>query len=165
MIRAVADTGPLHYLVLLDKIELLPALFESVSVPDAVREELLHRRAPPLVRTWAAAPPSWLALEPNPNELDLGPRSLGDGERAAIGLAVEGRFRLILIDDRAGTFAAREKGIAAVGTLGILDLGARRGLLDLGSAFERLKATTFRHSPSLMAALLARHQRASEPRD
>lgn len=164
MLRAVADTGPLHYLVLIDEIELLPALFESVSAPTAVCVELLHPHAPALVRKWAAAPPSWLAVEPNPDEQDLGPRSLGAGERAAIGLAVERRFRLILVDDRAGVSTARKKGIAAVGTLGILDLGARRGLLDLRPALERLKATTFRHSPSLMTGLLAKHERERNPR-
>jgi predicted nucleic acid-binding protein len=33
----VADTGPLNYLLLIDAIELLPKLFETVFTPEAVR--------------------------------------------------------------------------------------------------------------------------------
>ena len=40
----VADTGPLHYLVLTGDIELLPKLFERVLVPQVVRDELASRR-------------------------------------------------------------------------------------------------------------------------
>ena len=42
----VADTGPLHYLVLTGDIELLPQLFECVLVPQVVREELANAEAP-----------------------------------------------------------------------------------------------------------------------
>ena len=58
MRAAVADTSPLNYLVLIGAIDVLPRLFEAVIVPDAVKAELLHARAPAAVRRWAAAPPS-----------------------------------------------------------------------------------------------------------
>jgi predicted nucleic acid-binding protein len=34
----VADTGPLHYLVLIGQIDLLPRLFTAVTVPMVVRD-------------------------------------------------------------------------------------------------------------------------------
>jgi hypothetical protein len=37
----------------------------------------------------------------------------------------------------------------------VLDLAARRGLIDLVQAFERLKATTFHYRQGLLDALLA----------
>jgi predicted nucleic acid-binding protein len=40
----VSHTGPLHYLVLIGDIVLLPQLFETVFVPEAVRAELNHAR-------------------------------------------------------------------------------------------------------------------------
>jgi predicted nucleic acid-binding protein len=46
----VADTGPLNYLVLIGAIDLLPKLFETVLVPQAVCDELCHRVAPAAVR-------------------------------------------------------------------------------------------------------------------
>ena len=38
----VADTSPLNYLVLIDEIDLLPAIFAQVLFPHAVFEELRH---------------------------------------------------------------------------------------------------------------------------
>jgi len=61
------------------------------------------------------------------------------------------------MDDRDGVAAARSKGFAVTGTLGILDLAAWRDLIRLDEALERLKATSFRCHPEIMDALLANH--------
>ena len=53
----VADTGPLHYLVLTGDIELLPKLFERVLVPQVVRDELANAEAPQAVRDCIAHAP------------------------------------------------------------------------------------------------------------
>jgi predicted nucleic acid-binding protein len=42
----VADTSPVHYLVLIGEVEILPALFEKIVVPTAVLDELVHPGAP-----------------------------------------------------------------------------------------------------------------------
>jgi len=60
----VADTGPLHYLVLTGDIELLPKLFERVLVPRVVRDELANAEAPQAVRDWIARAPSRLDVRP-----------------------------------------------------------------------------------------------------
>lgn len=62
------------------------------------------------------------------------------------------------MDDRAGVLAARAVGFNVMGTLGILDLAARRGLVDLAAAFARLRATSFRCSPELMQGILLRYE-------
>jgi predicted nucleic acid-binding protein len=36
MILVVADTGPLHYLVVIESIELLPRLYERIVIPSEV---------------------------------------------------------------------------------------------------------------------------------
>ena len=41
----VADTGPLHYLVLIDAIDILPKLFGRVLIPEIVAVELSHSAA------------------------------------------------------------------------------------------------------------------------
>jgi predicted nucleic acid-binding protein len=150
----VADTGPLHYLLLTGYIDLLPRLFGEVVVPEAVAAELRHPRAPSAVSAWAAAPPTWLTVRPDPAE-DPTLLPLDPGERAAIALAAEIGAALLLVDDRAGTAAARARGFAAIGTIGILDLAARRGLLDLVAAVSALRATNFHYPPALFDALLA----------
>jgi predicted nucleic acid-binding protein len=54
----IADTGPINYLILIDHIDILAALFERVVLPSAVRDELARSKAPPLVQNWIADPPS-----------------------------------------------------------------------------------------------------------
>jgi predicted nucleic acid-binding protein len=45
-----------------------------------------------------------------------------------------------------------------IGTLGVLDLAALRGLIDIEDAFARLRATNFRYRPEIMDALVAQHR-------
>ncbi|MFZ2107283.1 MAG: hypothetical protein WAV18_18240 [Roseiarcus sp.] len=68
----VADTGPLHYLVLTGDIALLPNLFEKVLTPERVRDELAHAEAPAAVRAWIDVPPPWLEIRSVEGESKLG---------------------------------------------------------------------------------------------
>jgi ring-1,2-phenylacetyl-CoA epoxidase subunit PaaD len=86
-VRVVADAGPLHYLILTCEISLLPHLFETVVVPETVRSELAHARAPSLVRDWVASRPPWLDVVPTLPLETLPLPALDDGERAALALA------------------------------------------------------------------------------
>ncbi len=63
------------------------------------------------------------------------------------------------MDDRVGVAIARQQGFTVTGTLGVLDLAARRGLVDLADAFAQLRATSFRYRPEIMDALLAQHRK------
>ena len=111
--------------------------------------------APTVVQAWAAALPSWIEVEQVASVSDdASLQSLGAGERAAITLALSVHADLILIDERKGTKAALDKGLAAAGTLGILQRAARRGLLNLADAFDRLKRTNFRYREEIMDELL-----------
>jgi predicted nucleic acid-binding protein len=150
----VADAGPPRYLVLIDQIELLPHLFGKVVLPDVVRDELNAPQAPAQVRVWLASSPPWLEAGSAPAFEKQLPVKLDNGERAAIALAMELGASLILMDDRAGVEEARLRGLQVTGTLGVLILAARRGLVDLEAALARLKATNFRYPPALLDALL-----------
>jgi predicted nucleic acid-binding protein len=156
MRAAVADTSPLRYLVLIGAIEILPRLFERVIVPDIVHAERRHAHAPAPVRSWANAPPSWLVIMSAPSVHDSDLQALDAGERAAIALAMTLSPAPILIDDRAGVAAARAKGLDIVGTLGLLERAARRGLIDLRDAVATLQATNFHATLELYERLLAR---------
>jgi predicted nucleic acid-binding protein len=124
----VADTGPLNYLVQIEAIDMLPRLFEQILVPTAVYDELAHADAPPSVRTFVARMPAWLEVRPNPdhNDDDAAASTLDEGERAAIALATSIGADLILMDDRAGVAVACRRGLTVTGTLGVLDLAARK---------------------------------------
>jgi predicted nucleic acid-binding protein len=152
----VADATPLHYLILIDAIDLLPRLFERIHVPVEVRDELICEATPPRVRSWLQKPPEWLEIlaAPVAASEDALLAALDLGERAAIVLAESIHADLLLMDDRAGAVLAQRRVLTVTGTLGVLDLASQAGLLHLQDAFQRLQKTNFRYPPSLLEALL-----------
>jgi predicted nucleic acid-binding protein len=150
----VADTSPVHYLVLIGEVEILPALFEKILVPTAVLDELAHAGAPEAVRNWMRAPPPWLEAHVALASVSDGAlQNLDEGEREALALAGSLHADLILLDDREGVRVARQRGFRVMGTLGVLQLAAKRGLLDWTDAFELLKRTNFRYRPEVIDRL------------
>ncbi len=86
-----------------------------------------------------------------------------EGEKAAIVLACALDADLLLMNDRKGVHAAREKGLRVTGTLGILDLATQGGRVDFSEAdfsraIERLRRTNFRVADALLDALLEKHR-------
>jgi predicted nucleic acid-binding protein len=149
----VSNTSPLNYLVLIELQHLLPALFSQVLVPEGVLRELRSPVAPPQIGAWLDTKPDWLdsrVVADIPTEL----RRLGPGEREAIVLAESVDEGLVLLDERRARDIARQREVAVTGTLGVLDLAAARGLVDLADAFDRLARTNFRGSPRLLRSLL-----------
>ena len=61
------------------------------------------------------------------------------------------------MDDRRGAKAARDKGIEVTGTLGVLSLAGRRGMINLAEDFDRIKRTSFRYSQDVMDQFLNRN--------
>ena len=154
--RAVADTGPLHYLALIGHLPALSALFSEVAIPDMVRDELPNQQASTLVQDLVASPPTWLSINTvRPEILAEVDIRLDPGERAALALAIERNPDLVLIDDRAGVATARTLGFVVTGTLGILARAARHGWLDLPDALDALSRTNFHWTADLRARVLA----------
>jgi len=98
----VADATPLHYLILIGAIKVLPRIFERIHVPIEVRNELSCEATPPAVRTWMEQPPNWLEVLGTAAAAseDSSLQALDSGERAAIVLAESIGADLLLIDDR-----------------------------------------------------------------
>ena len=106
----VADATPLHYLILVDAVHVLPRLFETIHVPMEVHEELSCGATPAAVRAWMEGPPKWLEVHAAPifSFEDASLQALDSGERAAIALAESMRADLLLIDERAGAIEAND---------------------------------------------------------
>ncbi len=159
----VSDTGPLQYLLLIDCITVLPQLFERVMIPMAVRNEMLASRTPEVLRQWILNAPDWLDIKQNPApDPNLSLARLDEGERSVVQLALSVKASLVLMDDRAGVFAAEQKGLLVTGTLGILDLAANYGLLDIEASIQRLTATNFRYSQVLIDRTLEPHRKRNK---
>jgi predicted nucleic acid-binding protein len=149
----IADTSPINYLLLINQIDLLPLLFQQIIIPDMVRDEMLDPDAPPVLRQWITHPPSWLTIQTVP-VIDTTLNTLDPGEQAAITLAQTLPADLLIIDERLGRQIAEERGIAIIGTLGILDDAATQGLINLAEAIAQLQQTNFRVSRRIIQALL-----------
>lgn len=150
----VADTSPINYLILIEEIEILPKMYGAVTIPPAVHDELLRPSAPATVRTWIGQSPSRLGVRAPENAPDAMLAKLDPGERDAILLAGELRADQLIVDDREGRREAEKRGIAVMGTLGVLQEAATLRLQDLRLAVKRLQGTNFYLAPEILARLL-----------
>lgn len=145
----VSNASPLIALAGIRRLDLLPALFESVLIPPAVAREI-HRSIPLM--------PAWLqtrALGAGPPTVGLR-RALGDGEREAIGLALEIQAEVVILDDLPARRIAEDKGLNVVGTLGVLLAAKRAGLIErIRPELDDLVKTSFYLTPELYDQLLA----------
>jgi predicted nucleic acid-binding protein len=152
----VADSSPLHYLILVGEADLLRQLYGDVTVPDAVAAELTRPASPPIVATWVSAPPSWVTVKTvAPEEIASIPETLDLGERAAIALAETMRADLLLIDETAGRTEARRRHIRVTGTLGVLRAAAEMNLVEVPDLLIRLEATNFYVDEALLRTVFA----------
>ncbi|MEX2215578.1 MAG: DUF3368 domain-containing protein [Phycisphaeraceae bacterium] len=151
----VADSSPLIVLVNIGHVDVLPRLFGRLLIPSQVSDELAALNRPAAVREFIRLKPDWLEIrDPAVIERIAG---LHAGETSAIRLAVELKADLLVIDERAGRKVASERGIAVVGTVGILERAADLGLIDLAIAYDRIKCTDFWVNPQLLDESLQRH--------
>jgi predicted nucleic acid-binding protein len=114
---------------------------------------MLDPDAPPILQQWITNPPSWLTIQTVPI-IDTTLNSLDPGEQAAITLAQILPADLLIIDERLGRRIAEDRGIAIIGTLGILDDAANQGLINLAETIAQLQNTNFRVSRRIIQALL-----------
>jgi predicted nucleic acid-binding protein len=152
----ISNTSPLCYLALIGQTELLPKLYGKVHITQKVLEELRHPDAPARVREWAASPPGWLTIHPDPPEPDQTLAALDPGERTALRLTERLRSAVLLLDDSAARTLAAQRGLKVSGTLGVLCDAAQCGLLELPAALDLLRQTNFRASPELWKSLYTR---------
>lgn len=153
----VADSSPLNVLIRIEYVDVLPVLFTQVVIPSEVARELSRPRTPQIVKDFIARTPPWLAIrEARPTAISS---RLDPGELAAISLALELKADFLLIDEKAGRRAAAENNLTIIGSIGILERAAERGLLDLNEAFQRVRRTDFHVSNELLDQSMERHNR------
>ncbi len=161
----VSNTSPSSYLVLIGEVGILQQLYGKIYVPNAVLSELNSPDAPQVLRDWVQSHPAWLIVQdPAVIQASL---ALHAEETHAISLAMEVHAERLIIDEQAGRESARSLGVPVVGTVGLLDLAAERGFVDLPLALKRLNSTNFRIAQSLIEEVLQRdglrRQKTSPP--
>lgn len=147
----IADAGPLIVLARLDRLNLLASLFGTVVIPQAVHDECMAKDAEDSRRIRLAVDAGTIRLEgAEPSSLAL-PRSLGDGEKAALALAAMHADSLLILDDRLARKQAAKLGLAFIGTVRLLDIAERRGLIDDAEVMvEAIRKTGYRISLDIL---------------
>lgn len=152
----VIDSSPLIGLAMVDGLQWLPKLFDTVFLPDTVRQEVLPNKAAPGEQAIAQAiGAGWIKVWPEIIEplLDI---DLDAGETDCINLGLRYADQVLLImDERAGRAVAKEKGLRVIGTAAIIGLAKKRDLIPSARAvFEVLHRSDFRISAAVINQVL-----------
>jgi predicted nucleic acid-binding protein len=132
----------------IERLDLVPALLQSVLIPPAVAREITP--SIPVLPSWVSV----RAPSARPSVLTSRGR-LGAGEREAIALAVEVAASAIVLDDRPARRLAQAAGLNVIGTLGLLFEAKRAGhLTTIRRELDKLLETSFFLSPQLYDQLL-----------
>lgn len=152
----VADASPLIHLSAAGRLELLYALYGAVLVPDVVYHEVTRGEGLPGALEVQLA--GWIEVVAVTSEnlvSELCAAGLDAGEASALAVAKERSADLLVVDERAARGEARRRGLAHVGTLGILLESKRRGLVDdLGAELSKMRRHGMRVSDSLVEYVL-----------
>ncbi len=134
----ICDSACLIALERIDRLDLLPALFDPVQVPPAVQEEF------GLSLDWlSVAAPSDRALVAALGML------VDSGEAEALALACE-RGWTIVLDDRQARSVGKRLGLRIIGTVALIVRAKKRGLVPAAAPLlENLADQGFRISEAL----------------
>lgn len=99
MPKVIVNTSPLQYLFQLNKMDILHEVYESITVPSCVNEEISigikNGVILPILENY-----NWLTIESSKNTAILQfPSQLGKGEKEAIALGFEFKNSILILDD------------------------------------------------------------------
>lgn len=144
--KIVSNSTPLIALSRINELQLLRALFGAIIIPTAVYNEVvLEGAGRPGVKEVAGA--SWIKKREVQNLLAVSilRMDLDRGEAEAVVLAKELGADYLLVDEKKARRVARSSEIKIIGTVGILGLAAKKGLIhDLDGTFLKLEENGFR---------------------
>ena len=128
--KVISNSSPLINFGTLGRLDILRTLYGNLFIPEAVYHEVVvagqrHRGAT------AVREATWIVQEAVTNiPAVMSLHDLGRGEAEAIILAVEHSGSLVILDDRRGRLVASSLGLTMIGTLGILLIAKRKGLIQ-----------------------------------
>lgn len=123
----IADAGPIISLALVGQLSLLDSLFSEVSIPQAVWEEITQDDSKPFVSSIKAYFSDKVCRVQSFNELIF---IMDYGESESILLYQEMDAQFLLIDDKKARDIAESLSINCIGTLGLLVIAKRKGLIS-----------------------------------
>ena len=154
--KVISNSSPLINFAALGRFTLLRELYGTIVIPDAVYHEVVMagRGQPGAAEVEQA---DWITREAVTNPTVIAAlHELGRGEAEAVALAVENPGALLILDERRGRLAAIHLHVNIIGTLGVLLVAKRKGLLAaLAPEIEKLQTQVgFRVHADLRAKVL-----------
>ena len=153
----VSNSSPIIHLTKIGLLGLLEDLFRQIVVPEKVFEECTHsdrhQDEAALIKN-----AEWIVVESisNTRVFNLLHSDVDAGEAEALVLALESNAELILLDDQEARFKARRMGLPITGTVGVLLLAKKKGLIEsFSESIHQLQSKGFWISPTLLHQLLA----------
>ena len=142
----VSDSSVLIALSRIGHLGLLKSLYSKIMIPQAVYDEVVQaeEERPGSAEVLAA---DWIEVQQVTDRVavTLLREQLDRGESEAIVLAIEAEAQALLIDEARGRRIAQARGLAHIGTVGIVVLAKRQGLVDSATALlDELMAVGFR---------------------
>jgi hypothetical protein len=124
----VSDTSPILSLALIGRLDLLHDLYGSIVIPEAVRQEIM---ATDQSGAREVSQADWIITRPiDPDvSLKLLQREVDRGEAEAIGLALQLKAAVLLIDERKARGLAQYLELNIVGLLDVLHEAKQRQLI------------------------------------
>ncbi len=129
--KAIINASPLIFLSRSHHLDLLQAFANEVWVPEPVATEILHRGQHDITAR-SIQQTAWLVIKPFTTATIptiITKWHLGDGESSVLALATEHLGIEAIIDDLAGRKCAASLNIPVRGTLGIVLIAKKRGLV------------------------------------
>jgi predicted nucleic acid-binding protein len=154
--KVIIDSSPIISLAVIDQLELVEKLFPEIIVPHAVYLEVKAAKDKAesdkilnFIRNRVYFPKEEKELHPG----------LGKGKIEAISLCLELNADLLVIDEKKARKEAKSHNIRSIGTLGILTLAKRKGLIrELRTYFIQLIEKRRYFSLKLMNEVLELNQ-------
>jgi uncharacterized protein len=153
----ISNATPLICLAKIKQLELLKKVFGTVTIPQAVKDEVFLKEKPGYAALQEAFTKKWIKGEVVTQCLHIG---LGKGEREAITLARE-RKEPILLDDAAAIRAAETFNIEVIRTTGVLFLAVKKKIISRKETrmyLQQLVENGYYITPRVYVVLLERLQ-------
>ena len=128
----ISNSSPLIFLSKINSLKLLKDLYNYITIPEAVKSEVLIKEKEGYSIIDKAIEDKWIMIENPKKILNL---DLGKGENSAITLARENKDSLI-IDDAVGIKVANSLNIGTIRTTTVIILAVKRKLLTKKQAIS-----------------------------
>lgn len=133
--KAVSDASPLIYLAKIKQIRILSQLFQEILVPNRVYEETVTRgrevgyEDANLINEQVQT--GIIKVERVSLEKQfLKEFPIDEGEKETIQLALKEKISTVLADERKARIAAEILGLKPLGTIGVLSLAVKQGIIS-----------------------------------